>query len=212
MRLGQIQFYFPWWGHWGRIVTKACSFSPLSPVWEQPLPAPSSPVSFFLRHCWLEAASLLRGSSTEGMSQGMWYLLSVSSPAALFPCPPGSHHSKTQHSNTPASLDCNLYTCGFLYLKLFPRLLLALHPLNQRQDFLTEAFADWPPRLSYTPFLCYHDSLWQIEFSEDGHSNISHHICSSYNITLKLLPSSGGRYVSYPWTYADLYDCLNQVR
>ena len=48
-------------GHWGRISTKLHSFPPLSPVWEQPLPALSSPVSLFLRHCWLEAAPVLGG-------------------------------------------------------------------------------------------------------------------------------------------------------
>ena len=104
-------------------------------------------------------------------------------------------HEHAAFKCTSLSLDCSHYTCWFLYLKLFPRLLLALHPLSQRQDCLTEAFADWPCQLLY-PILSYHDSRWQIKFSKDGHRNVSHHTCSSDYVTLQLLPLSGGRSVS----------------
>ena len=193
MRVRQIQFYLLHRDCWGRISTKPCSFPPLSPVWEQPLPALSSPVSLFLRQCWLEAAPVRRvqrGGHEPGLSVSPVWTLPSALPSRL-PC---SSRGRAAFRHSSLSLDCS-HTCWFLYLKLFPRLLLALHPLSQRQDRLTEAFADWPSRLLH-PVLCYHDSWWQMEFSEDGHRNVSRHTCSSDYITLQLLPLSSGRSVS----------------
>ena len=195
MRVRQIQFYLPCRDCWGRMSTKLRSFPPLWPVWEQPLPALSSPVSLFLSIAdWrlLLFSGVQHGGREPGHSVSPVWTLPCSTfllPSTLL------SHEHAAFKCTSLSLDCSHYTCWFLYLKLFPRLLLALHPLSQRQDCLTEAFADWPCQLLY-PILCYHDSRWQIKFSEDGHRNVSHHTCSSDYVTLQLLPLSGGRSVS----------------
>lgn len=163
--------------------------------------------------------TLLTGGcfSSQGIQHGGHEPRHVVSPVCILPCSTFPLPSRLSSLQNAAFKHTSLFGLQPLHLWIPLPKALSKAPLStsppQPKTRLPHRGLCWlTPRLSYTPFLCYHDSLWQIEFSEDGHSNISHHICSSYNITLKLLPSSGGRYVSYPWTYADLYDCLNQVR